>query len=447
MMLDSRSAWFVICSRFSFVIIAFLLSISLFAIKAHCTPRQSLTAGTPCSGCHFSPNGGGGRTELGWGSMNKVGALTYDSLGLSALHNQKSNQIANVASVGFDMRVQGARLGSPSKEGGEITYPELSWIPMQFQPYLAIKPTSALTLYGSMMPGPNAMEGDLDTQVYAGMSTYEWWASYKFGPTAPTLRIGKFQPTFGIRHDDHTILLRGDALSRRFPIIPPNFTEVGAEIGYQPKRWLRAEVGGFQSTNLQEVFDARVGDEAINLAPYSIVSRISFMPQFSWGGAEAIADDSFDDFDNFDDFDDTSSAEPVLPVVMNTWFGLSSYLSNQFHLLNAFMGLGLNNGLSSSVELSFRDNPNEAQKTFQQLNTMFSLNYAWRNWLVVNARVERGQTQLLTDTLDEVAVAWQYVAGLEFFPVPYMEIRPEYRLVDTFDYRFGQATLQVHLFY
>ena len=92
MMLDSRSAWFVICSRFSFVIIAFLLSISLFAIKAHCTPRQSLTAGTPCSGCHFSPNGGGGRTELGWGSMNKVGALTYDSLGLSALHNQKSNQ-------------------------------------------------------------------------------------------------------------------------------------------------------------------------------------------------------------------------------------------------------------------------------------------------------------------------------------------------------------------
>ena len=79
---------------------------------------------------------------------------------------------------------------------------------------------------------------------------------------------------------------------------------------------------------------------------------------------------------------------------------------------------------------------------------MFSLNYAWRNWRsILNARVERGQTQLLTDSLDEVAVAWQYVAGLEFFPVPYMEIRPEYRLVDTFDYRFGQATLQVHLFY
>ena len=64
-----------------------------------------------------------------------------------------------------------------------------------------------------------------------------------------------------------------------------------------------------------------------------------------------------------------------------------------------------------------------------------------------NARVERGQTQRLTETLDEVAVAWQYVAGVEFFPLPGVELRPEYRLIDTLDYRFGQATLQVHLFY
>ena len=427
-------------------VLGLCFTLGFYSPNAHSTPRQSLTAGTPCSGCHFSPNGGGGRTELGWGSMNKVGAFTYDSLGLSALHEQKSNQIAGMATVGLDLRIQGARLGNPSKEGTEVSYPDFSWIPMQFQPYIAIKPISALTLYGSVMPGPNAMDGDLDTQVYAGMSTYEWWASYKFGPTAPTLRIGKFQPTFGIRHDDHTMLLRGDALKRRFPIIPPNFTEIGAEIGYQPKRWFRAELGGFQSTHLQEVVDSRSADESINLAPYAVVSRVSFMPQFSWGGADASASDGFDDFDNFDDFE-SESAEPALPLVMNTWFGLSSYLSDQFHLLNGFMGLGFNNGLSASAELSFRDNPNEGQKTFQQMNTMFAVNYAWQDWLVLNARVERGQTQRLTDTLDEVAVAWQYVAGLEFFPVPYMEIRPEYRLIDTFDYRFGQATVQLHLFY
>ena len=111
------------------------------------------------------------------------------------------------------------------------------------------------------------------------------------------------------------------------------------------------------------------------------------------------------------------------------------------------MGIGNNKGLSGVAEISFRDNPNIAQKTFRQMNTMFGLNYALKNWLVFNARVERGQTQRLTETLDEVAVAWQYVAGVEFFPLPGVELRPEYRLIDTFDYRFGQATLQVHLFY
>lgn len=416
-----------------------------FAVHVQATPRQSLTAGTPCSGCHFSPNGGGGRTDLGWGSMNKVGAFNYESIGLKALHDQKSNKIVNLASVGFDLRLQGARLGSPTyTPDGAITYPDMTWIPMQFQPYLAIKPIDSLTIYGSVLPGPNIGGGDISTQVYPGMSAYEWWASYSFGATAPTLRIGKFQPTFGIRHDDHTILLRGDALNRRSPIIPPNFTEIGAEVGYQPMRWFRVEVGGFQSTLLQEVFDARNVSEKIDLAPYSVVSRVTFMPQFSFGGAETSMDD---DFDDFDDFDESEPTEPALPTVLNTWFGASSYLSKQFHMLNGFVGIGSNKGLSTVAEVSFRDNPNQSQKKFQQFNTMFGVNYAWQQWLVFNARVERGQTQLLTNAVDEVAVAWQYVVGLEFFPLPFIELRPEYRLVDTLDYRFGQATLQVHLFY
>lgn len=436
--------------RFAFTISVCCLFESTFSpLEVNATPRQSLTAGTPCVGCHFSPNGGGGRTELGWGSMQKVGALSYKSIGLSALEDQESNQIAELASVGIDIRVQGARLGNPSTVDGQVNYPDLSWIPMQFQPYLAMNPIDGLTLYGSVMPGPDATSGDLTTQVYAGMSAFEWWGSYSLGATAPTIRVGQFQPTFGIRHDDHTLLLRGDALKRRFPIIPPNFTELGAEMSYQPMRWLRMEFGGFSTRQLQEVFDSRAADEPISLNDYALVSRVSFLPQFTLGGSgseDGFGEDGFGD-DGFGDDDFGSPSEPVLPTVINTWFGASSYLSNQFHMINAFMGLGSNKGLSGVAELSFRDNPNVAQKTFQQLNTMFGLNYAFKNWLVFNARVERGQTQRLTESLDEVAVAWQYVAGLEFFPLPGVELRPEYRLIDTLDYRFGQATLQVHLFY
>ena len=436
-----------------FCVLSYCVIVASFQVNSGMAlPRMSLTAGTPCGGCHYSHNGGGGRTELGWSSMDQVGALTYDQIGLSGADKQNSNMIGKVVSVGLDLRVQGARLGRPVYQGdqNDPLVPDYIWIPMQFQPYLAVKPMDGLTVYGSVLPGPNTSEGDIASQVYPGMSAYEWWASYEFGARAPSVRIGKFQPTFGIRHDDHTILLRGDALNRRLPIIPPNFTEMGAEISYQPKRWVRAEVGGFHTQHLRAVFEAR--PEITSIAPYSVVSRLSFLPQFSFKGSfdeDDMGDDDFgDDFeDDFDEDFDDDDAGGGLPTVVNTWFGVSSYYSRDFHMLNGFVGAGINNGLSTVAEVSFRDNPNTGQKIFRQLNTLFGVSYAWREWLVLNARVERGQTENLTQTVDEVAVAWQYVAGVEFFPLPYIEIRPEYRLVDTFDYLFGQATMQVHIFY
>jgi hypothetical protein len=81
------------------------------------------------------------------------------------------------------------------------------------------------------------------------------------------------------------------------------------------------------------------------------------------------------------------------------------------------------------------------------LNTSTAVQYALKNWLVLSGRVERAQTFQRTTLLEEIAVRWQFVGGLEFFPVPYLEIRPEYRLIDVLDYRFGQATIQFHFFY
>ena len=49
----------------------------------------------------------------------------------------------------------------------------------------------------------------------------------------------------------------------------------------------------------------------------------------------------------------------------------------------------------------------------------------------------------------------QLVLGLQFFPIPYVELRPEYRLIRVADktpavaneYILGQYTLQLHLFF
>lgn len=405
---------------------------------AWATPRQSLTAGTPCVACHVNPNGGEGRTELGWSSMSHAGAITFDQLGLSSVHDATTNQFLKIASLGFDARLQGARLGRPQIEdtaggGTETTVPDITWFPMQFQPYLTVKPTKKVTLYGTWLMGPSTLrDGKLCDPVFPGMSCFGAQAIFEPGGSAPTVRAGVFQPSIGIRHDDHTILLRGDAANRRQPVIAPGYAELGAEVIYQPRQWLRMEVGGFGTQNLEDALNSVT--ETAELWPAAYSARLTFMPHLEFGGADAAGET--DEFaDDFDDFD----AEPATPFVVNTWIGASAFGSKDFMLLNGFLGAGIHEGVTLMAEAAV------ARRTIEhdQLNAMLNLTYTPWSWLTFALRAERAHTR---DSTDEFTT-WQYVGGLEFFPVPYLEVRPEYRLVETEDYRFGQATLQVHLFY
>lgn len=425
----------------------------LFVQRVEATPRMSLTAGTPCSGCHFSPNGGGGRTELGWGSMNTVGAVSYDQIGLKALHEQESNTLFETVVLGFDARLQWARLGRPEYDANnQVSYPDLTMIPMQLQPYLGIKPTHSLTLYGTFMPGPGLMDGDPIKQVYPGMSSYEAWAMYSLNHGTINLRAGKLQPTFGIRHDDHTIMIRGDGLNRRIPLIPPNFTELGLDISYQPVRWLRADLSVVDTTNLYASLnregvpplEGQAKGSAPNvLSPVASTARVMWIPQFTLGGSNADAEDDFGDGDDFgDDFDETPT-EISKPVVLNAWLGGSVYYSGDFTMLNGFFAAGIDRGLTLMGELMW------SKRTiyYRQFNMQLGLSYALRNWISFHTRLERAQTHMLTTKIDEVGVTKQYVLGAEFFILPYVELRPEYRLSENLDYRFGFASIQLHMFY
>ena len=53
------------------------------------------------------------------------------------------------------------------------------------------------------------------------------------------------------------------------------------------------------------------------------------------------------------------------------------------------------------------------------------------------------RTRLVPQATDAQAV----VAGVQWMPFPMIELRPEYRYLDTTAYRMAQYTLQVHLFY
>lgn len=390
-----------------FVLVALILLIPAWASAL---PRMSLTAGTPCSACHVNMQGGGGRTEIGWGSMAYNGAFTYEDMGFSALAEQETNTFSDGAfSLGMDIRLQMAKFGAPRvARTGDVVPPERRVIPMQIQPYLAIFPTDWLKLYGTYAVGPATFDGKLCDPTYAGQSCFEAEAIIQPSYSAPAIRIGQIQPSIGIRHDDHTMLVRGDASAPRVPIIAPNYAELGAELTYTPKYWFSTETGIFRAKNLSE---AIANTDVVTETDAAWVGRIQFAPR--------IKED--------------------WPIT--TYIGTSLYLAGQFQMENYFLGLGwLDNG-SLMFEVS-RSNRGDDVK-HETLNMMTMLSVQAKEWLIVEARYERAKTTLETGD----ATTHSAVLGLQFFPIPYVELRPEYRYLRTDDYAMGQYTLQVHMFY
>lgn len=420
----------------AFAAVALGLLVGLWSAPAGAVPRMSVTAGSPCTTCHVNPTGGGLRNAIGFESMDDVGLIEYGVSPHNALFD-------DLLTLGADVRIQVVRLGAPEIPPGEtaIREPDVTVIPMQIQPYLGINPMEGLWLYGSYTVGPSTIDqGEVCDPVYPGQSCFDVAVQYQPDPGLPTLRAGMIQPSIGIRRDDHTIYIRGDAADRRAPIIPPNYAEWGAELSYQPVAWFRSEVGGFDNAQLGETL--ATGTREAELWPASASARVMFLPQLVFGGPDAApaGGDEFGDDEFGDDFGADFDAPADEPTVVNTWIGASAFVSGDFLRLDGFAAAGFHSGVEVHVEAAWT----AIGEHHRLLNGLLGASYAPWPFLAVAARVERAHTTL-EDGLE--ATAWQAVGGLEFFPVPFVEIRPEYRIVKTDAYLFGQPTVQLHLFY
>ncbi len=383
-----------------------LLALSFFAILltpalATAVPRMSLTAGTPCSACHINGQGGGMRTEIGWGASVYTGAYIPEKF-----EEMESNSYFDgLLSVGTDIRLQTFR-GSVAPGSDEL--PSRLYLPMQLQPYIASIPTEWLTLYGSYNIGPSVFRGDgLCNPVYAGQSCFEAAAKIQPSYTAPYVRVGNFQPSIGVRHDDHTMLLRNDAASPRTPIIAPNYAELGAELTYVPAHWFHTDAGVFRAANLSESI---ADEEVVGKNDIAYLGRVQFMPRL-------------------DDID------------LVSWIGTSLYGAGSFKMENYFIGVGKLDTASLMVELSRSTRGKD--KDYKTLNFMTKLDVPIKEWIVLSGRVEQGTTQ----NAGNESQTQQAVLGVEFFPIPFVELRPEYRYTRTGTYALAQYTLQMHVFY
>jgi hypothetical protein len=210
------------------------------------------------------------------------------------------------------------------------------------------------------------------------------------------------QPSVGIRHDDHTMLLRSDAASPRQPMIPPDYADPGVEVGWSPVHWLLVQAGALWSRNLSDAVPTVAIDEP------GASGRIALFPQ-------------------------------LLDLGLNGLAGASYLRAGDLQLTSGYAGVGKNYWGTLLFEASHATR----SAHHSTLNLMLHATVPVKDWLTVEGRAERATSELGNQKAETRAL----VAGLQFEPVPFVELRPEYRYLVTDDYTLGQYTLQLHLFF
>ncbi len=387
-----------------------LLASCILALPASALPRFSLSAGSRCSNCHVNPQGSGLRTDLGWYSMNTVGAVTWDQLGLKAVHELESNTFWDgKITVGSDTRLQLARKSPDlTQPDGKVALPDHVLIPMQLSPGIAITPVPSVTAQAQLNVA--GLYGEHLTEQrfhYQGQTHWDAWLRWAPDIRWPYVRAGILQPSVGLRHDDHTILSRSNAMAPKQPLLAPYWNELGAEIGFEGTHWLSAEISAFRPRNLADsVGNAFIKDDALG-----------------WSGRLTLSH-------QLEDFQ------------VNGLLGGSVLGAGDFRMEDVFLGIGKSYWGSVIGEFSHSSAGTDLARRRTFTGTLIAA-YPFREWLTLEGRIERS----IARQLDKRAQTDALVAGVQFMPIPFVELRPEYRYVRTIDYTAAQYTVQLHLFF
>ncbi len=388
------------------------LIIALFATVAvtSALPQFSLLSGNRCSNCHVAPSGGGLRTELGWYAWYDVGVIPRDSTIFSWMYpeDQSNEYLDGALLLGTDIRVQTARSFTDSAA-------KRAYFPMQATLYGAYRPIKALTIEGQFNFAALRTAPNTDERIqFPGQRMGAFSAILQPDRSLPQVRIGFFRPSVGIRYDDHTMFPYNYVTSSaRQNILAPDWAEWGSELTWESERWLTVNLGIFGSEGLSQVrlsdglssYSAVQGDQA------TITARAMVWPRF---------------------FEDK----------VNTYAGGSLMLNNEFQMVSVFGGIGL----TDAAYLMFQLTETSLENVMSSTTGMVELGWQVYSPLIVYARYEHGVTSQQRAPSDVSITSG--VIGAQVFVLPFVEVRPEYRLWDTaLDGVATRWAVQLHLFY
>lgn len=379
------------------------------------TPQIALQTANRCINCHLSESGSGLRNENGWRTVGKYSLIKPDWIGLKDffdLTKLTNSALDGKLYFGADVRAQYSKTFKPGTQRKFFVKQVTGYVSYEFSDWLWFE------------GGYNFAE-----TKYKNHGQQNWTAGIVLDPfpETPKVRIGHFQPGFGIRYDDHTMLIRMIANENVYanPLFAIDFSDFGIELYkdvYSPSpEWIFNLSGGvFSSNNLSKVkINSIEGTKNLTggkNAIYVLKGMIS----------ETIGMSDF-----------TSSLA-----------GMSILKTTDYTQFNYFAGISFFKRFS----LLFEYSNGKKGDIFALENYQGILNVKIIDPVYVEIRAERARSNY--KSLEITNTTQQLVFASQIFILPFIEIKQEFRLIDTEQnprefnqYKGALYYIQIHLFY
>lgn len=388
-------------------------------LSLNSTPDLAQWTGNKCSKCHVNTSGGGIRNDFGWKFIRDASIFPignekikrfYTLIDKDGYFSDLKLESYNAGNIifhhsffyGMDFRIQSFRSHKSESAVRRL-------IPMEFNAYFGFMPLQWLILN---------TQYNLGKIVFQGQDN--WMASVTFQPYEfiPTLKIGKFQPSFGNRDCDMTQFDRRIAnLDGTSTLFPPDYSEFGIELSYLKNEMFDISLGAFDSRFLSQV--TIFGNVPI---------VIKHNPTFT---GKIVVYDIF----------------PIpldLVFISYYYLGFSLLKNGKFSYLSNFIGISiLDNFLIYTEYLT-----SELINLRVTRNFINKFAYIITRGISAYGRFEVGKSKLYTtpETIWEITNK-QALIGIKLFPIPYLEINAEYRFLETPENKSLRWAFQIHLYY
>jgi hypothetical protein len=220
------------------------------------------------------------------------------------------------------------------------------------------------------------------------------------------------------------MLIRQIAGSFSRPLIPPFYADWGAEVQYDGLQWLSLAAGAFLPQNLSAIntgySNGDFGSIIKGVTPISSLDTLLRSPTLTGRVKFWLRTEDH---------------------VVNSYLGSSVLANGDFSMLSFFAGVGITDRISLMGEYVLSG----VRNGFSGRNWSAELTYRPFAWLYPYVRYEQGRTQVLDGGNDTYAN--NLTLGVQWFPLPYIEFRPEWRFYDNDRITSTRWNLQVHLFY